>query len=57
MMKTRLTYSFTPVFLSRFQRSNGALAGMNSSWVYSALPSTRLCAQVSGFSESWLMAR
>ena len=28
MMNTRLTYSFTPPRLSRFQRSNGALAGM-----------------------------
>src|SRR6218665_41396 len=55
MMKTRLTYSFTPAFLSRFHRSNGALAGMYSNCVYSVLPSTRLCAQVSGANGSWLM--
>ncbi|OQC17567.1 MAG: hypothetical protein BWX79_00311 [Alphaproteobacteria bacterium ADurb.Bin100] len=56
MMKTRLTYSLMPAFLSRFHRSIGALPGMYSNWVYSVLPSTRLCVQVSGASKSWLMA-
>ena len=54
MMNTRRTYSFRPRAPSRCHRSNGAAAGTYSRLVYSRLPSTRLCDQVSGSPESWV---
>ena len=48
MMKTRLTYSFTPAALSRLNMSIGALLGMYSNCVYSVAPSTRLCVLANG---------
>ena len=54
-MNTRRTCSLTPRPESGIHRSKGAAPGMNSSSVYSYVPSILLCSQVSGSLKSPVM--
>ena len=57
MMNTRLTYSCTPRFASRMNRSAGACCGRNSSAWYSNVPSADSRMVSSGSVQSWLTCR
>ena len=57
MMKTRLTYSWTPRLPSRMNRSIGAWPGRNSSAWYSNVPSADSRIVSSGSRQSWLTCR
>ena len=55
MMNTRFTYSWTPIFASRLNRSNGACDGMKSRAWYSKVPSAFIAMTSSGSSQACAM--